>query len=93
MLRSLMKKIKNISRERARRNDIWTHFLFPLRQWHLYSEFENGKPAGGRIDEVMCLVIAVFMMLIALSISELNAESEQCREMGIGKLPERADVY
>ncbi|MEP6949361.1 MAG: hypothetical protein ABI863_08810 [Ginsengibacter sp.] len=59
-------KIKDISRVNAGRNDIWTHFLFPLSQWHLYADFENGKPVGGRIETVRIFcIIALFILLIA----------------------------
>jgi hypothetical protein len=34
-----------------------TPFLFPYAESRLYSEFENGKKAGGRIQQVFLLVL------------------------------------
>jgi len=83
-------KIKNISRQNAGRDDIWTHFLFPLSQWHLYSNFENGKPVGGRIDTVRVFgIIAGFILLIAcinfMNLSTARSE-KRAKEVGIRKV-------
>jgi putative ABC transport system permease protein len=83
-------KIKNISRQNAGRNDIWTHFLFPLSQWHLYNNFENGKPVGGRIDTVRVFgIIAAFILLIAcinfMNLSTARSE-KRAKEVGIRKV-------
>lgn len=83
-------KIKNVTRIQTARNDIWTHFIYPLSKWHLYSVFENGKPVGGRIDTIRVFgIIAVFILLIA-SINFMNlstARSEQrAKEVGIRKV-------
>ncbi|HXB91242.1 MAG TPA: ABC transporter permease, partial [Puia sp.] len=42
-------------------------FLFPMKDWRLYSEFANGKPTGGgRIQQVHLLsVLAWIILLIA----------------------------
>jgi putative ABC transport system permease protein len=82
-------KIKNMTRRYAGRNDVWTHFLFPLSQWHLYSEFENGKSVGGRIETVRTFgLIAAFILLIAcinfMNLSTARSE-KRAKEVGIRK--------
>jgi ABC-type antimicrobial peptide transport system permease subunit len=83
-------KIKNVTRNQTGRNNLWTHFIYPLSKWHLYNNFENGKPAGGRIDTVRVFgIIAAFILLIAcinfMNLSTARSE-KRAKEVGIRKV-------
>jgi len=87
---ALNKKISDITRRYTGRNDVWMHFLFPLDKWHLYSEFENGKSVGGRIETVRVFaIVAVFILLIAcinfINLSTARSE-KRSKEVGIRKV-------
>lgn len=64
-------------------------FLFPYSKIRLYDEFENGKPSGGKIDQVKLFLFLAFCVLLIASINYMNlstARSEKrAREVGIRK--------
>lgn len=63
---SVNKQIKDIAkknREQSKNIDI---FLYPLTKMRLYSKFENGVPAGGRI-EIMRMVGILGICLVAIA--------------------------
>lgn len=64
-------------------------FLFPYKKIHLYDEFENGKNAGGKIDEVKLFIFLAFCILLIACINYMNlstAKSEKKRrEVGVRK--------
>jgi len=64
-------------------------FLFPFSKYQLYDHFENGKVAGGRIDQVRLFFFLAFCVLLIASINYMNlstARSEKrAREVGVRK--------
>jgi len=63
--------------------------VVPMSTWHLYSEFENGKPAGGRITFLWLFgVIGTFVLILAcINFTNLStARSEKrAKEVGVRK--------
>jgi putative ABC transport system permease protein len=83
-------KIKNITIKYSSKKSEVTQFLYPVSQLRLYSKFENGKPAGGRIETVRLFsVIAAFILLIAcinfMNLSTARSE-KRAKEVGIRKV-------
>ena len=64
-------------------------FMHPLSKWHLYNNFENGKIAGGRIDQLKIFALLAGCILLVACINFMNlstARSEKrAREVGVRK--------
>lgn len=83
------KKIKDIEVEHYKSEDSNEIFLYPVSQLRLYSNFVNGRPAGGRIEVVRLFeLVALFIVLIScinfMNLTTARSES-RAREIGIRK--------
>ena len=65
-------------------------FLHPISKWHLYSRFENGKVAGGRIEIVHLLMLIGGLILLIACINFMNLSTAQsqkrAKEVGVRKV-------
>ena len=86
----LDKKITDLKLKRDESDKkISTYFTFPMKKWRLYSDFKDGKNAGGLIEYVrMFSIIAVIILLIAcvnfMNLSTARSE-RRAKEVGIRK--------
>ena len=63
--------------------------VHPMRKWHLYSEFKNGKSVGGRITFVWLIgIIGAFVLMLAcinfMNLSTARSE-KRAKEVGVRK--------
>jgi putative ABC transport system permease protein len=65
-------------------------FLHPITKWHLYSRFENGKVAGGRIEIIYLLLVIGILILGIACINFMNLSTAQsqnrAKEVGVRKV-------
>ena len=66
-------------------------FLYPMKDWRLYSEFANGKPTGGgRITQVRMLSAIAWIILLIACINFMNlataSSQKRAKEVGVRKV-------
>jgi putative ABC transport system permease protein len=65
-------------------------FLFPMNDWHLYSNFNNGVQDGGRIDYVKTFMAVAFFILAIACINFTNLATaramKRAKEIGVRKV-------
>jgi len=89
-LSSVNKQLYNFIQKREPAS-IARPFLFSMRDWHLYDDFDNGKQTGGgRIEYVRMFSIIAWIILFIACINFMNlatARSEKrAREVGVRKV-------
>ncbi|UII77706.1 ABC transporter permease [Flagellimonas sp. HMM57] len=87
--RAFSDKIKTLRKHHDKGAPEMVTFLYPWARSWLYSEFENGKEVGGRIDQIRIFGIIAAIVLIIACINFMNlstARSEKrAKEVGIRK--------
>ena len=83
-------KYSDFSRKYGGLEDEISDFLFPVKDLHLYSKFENGQSVGGKIELIRMFGIVSILVLVIAGINFVNlstAQSEKrAKEVGIRKI-------
>lgn len=76
---SFNKEVKGIVKKHYKDADTQEVFLYPLTKMRLYSRFENGVPAGGRIEIVRMLGILGICLLAIACINFINLSTARAQ--------------
>ncbi len=58
-------------------------FIYPLKDLHLYNEFQNGYNSGGRIEYVRLFLILAIGILLVASINSMNLSTARSRSVPV----------
>ncbi len=82
--------IKGLIAKHTDNKDVTELFLFPLAKCYLYSQFEDGKAVGGRIDTLRIFAFIAFAILLIACINFMNMStarsSRYAKETGVRKV-------
>ena len=78
-----------VAKDAELKSYMYAPFLFPITKSHLYTEFEKGKPVGGKVDQVNLFFFLGLCVLVIACINYMNlstARSEKrAKEVGVRK--------
>jgi ABC-type antimicrobial peptide transport system permease subunit len=88
-IEAINSKIKHLVGKYFPQDKNITLFLHPLEKYHLYNEFKNGFPSGGRIEQVKLFLILAIGILIIACINFMNLatarSAKRSKEVGVKK--------
>lgn len=88
-MKQLEKNINDLKKQHSPNDRATTYFTFPMSKWRLYSDFKDGKNAGGMIKYVRLFSIIGIIILLIACVNFMNfstARSEKrAKEIGIRK--------
>lgn len=89
-IKAINKKLYNYVSTKTNDNAVAKMSIYPIKRWHLYDSFQNGKEVEGRIKYVHLFSLIAWIILIIACINFMNlstARSEQrAREVGVRKV-------